>query len=175
MSGATDFIYWDSCVFCHYVAGTEAYLPVLDAILDQAGRKKGTKILTSALSLAEVVFASGHGRGKPLSTEQEGRIDELWTSEAITIVDASRGVMLRARDLVRKSVGWPKTLKPADAIHLATAVWANSTIGKITEIHTYDDWLSFEPLLSGIVVSVPRARQPMLSMGIASDAENDSI
>ena len=95
------------------------------------------QIVTSVLSITEVAFAKIEQDQKALDPEVERKIDKLWQVGApIKIVEMYELIAVRAKHLMRTAVekGW--SLKPADAIHLATADQL-----KVAEFHTYDEGL----------------------------------
>ena len=46
-------IYWDSCIFRHYIEGTPEWMPILDALLAEAGQTNELVIYPSTAGLAE--------------------------------------------------------------------------------------------------------------------------
>lgn len=162
MPSRMQYLYWDASVFSSYVGAIADRLPVIDALLNQVAADTHRRIITSAISLLEVAFASGHGPGRRMPPAREAAIDELWRSPQIEVVDVTQGLLFRARDLMRTAVdnGW--SLRPNDALHLSTAAWVHQAIGDVTEIHTYDDWTRFQALIGGIAIAAPNTIQPSL-------------
>lgn len=156
------YLYWDASVFGSYVGAIQDRLPIIDALLEQVAADRHRLIITSAISIIEVAFASGHGQARRMPPEQEALIDELWNAPHIQLVDATPGLLYRARALMREAVdnGW--SASPNDALHLATAIWAHETIGEVVEIHTYDNWARFQALTEGIPIGPPHVDQPQL-------------
>lgn len=145
MPGKPLLIYWDSCVFLSYIDADKDRIHVLDAILDDVYRSNQTKkIVTSILAKTEVIASAQERATKILSPEVLEKIDALWNDDAVIgIIELHDGIALRARDLMRKALeqGW--SLKPPDAIHLASAHWLG-----VDEIHTYDDkWFKYSPMI----------------------------
>jgi hypothetical protein len=69
--------------------------------------------------------------------------------------------MRAARPLIRLG------FKPPDAIHLATAAWAHTSLGRIVEVNTYDtDWAkrakSTEQYLEALLICEPHVDQMAL-------------
>ena len=127
-------IYWDSCVFLHYIEGTPKWMPILDALLEEASETKGLIIVTSTISITEVAFASAEKVGKALDDEVEAAIDALWNDRsAVTLVEYSEVIARGARSLLRQALQHGRALKPMDAIHLATAINR-----KVDDVHTTD-------------------------------------
>ena len=131
-------IYWDANPFLSYVNEYPARMPTLDALLDSASRG-GVKIYTSAISLVEVAFAASEQKRRSLDQDEEQKIDALWSApDVIEVVEYHDGIGRQARSLIREGItkGW--SLKPMDAIHLATAQWLVSVGFEVAEFHTYD-------------------------------------
>lgn len=150
-------VYWDSCVFLDYVNGAIDKLPTLDALLDRAGPRGDIEIVTSTLSIAEVAIGRLDQTGRLLDPEVEANIDQLWTDPIVKQVELYKGIALRARDLVRASRLAGGGLKPADAIHLATA----RQVG-VSDFHTYDTRLFQYSQQMGFPVREPVTDQPRL-------------
>lgn len=70
-------IYWDSCVFLHYIDGTPEWLPILDALLDEASATDELIIVTSTVSISEVAFAQVERPRQALDPAVESNIDAL--------------------------------------------------------------------------------------------------
>jgi predicted nucleic acid-binding protein len=128
--------YWDSCVVLSYLEGTADRVSQIESFLrldkDQA------QLVTSVLTITEVAFQASERHGRQLNEEIERNIDSFWKPESrLTVVELFADVAQRARSLIRDSLtrGW--SLKPADAIHLATADHL-----AVTEFHTYDEGLA---------------------------------
>lgn len=127
-------VYWDSCVFLHYIEGTPEWMPILDSLLEEASETKGLIIVTSTVSITEVAYAKIEKDGKALDPEIEAAIDDLWNDRsAVKLVEYNEIIAREARTLIRKAVEMGRTLKPMDAIHLATAMNR-----KVEDFHTTD-------------------------------------
>lgn len=153
---------WDSNVILALINGEQGRVGHVQAFLDQAGKNQ-IEVLTSMLSVSEVAFATEEKAQGQLDIQVRRKIDALWLpSSPIKRVEYHFGIAQDARELIRSAVvaGW--TLKPADAIHLATATRMN-----VAEFHTYEKeatrkkWAS---LLGGITVDEPQHHAP--GMGI---------
>lgn len=126
-------LYWDADVFLSAINANPKRLPVIEAILDDCDHGD-VEIHTSVLSIAEVVFADSEKRGRQLSDEIEAKIQKLWVPPSpIKLEEVSQHVANDAKTFMRQAIlkGW--SLKPADAIHLATAKRR-----EVDEFHTYD-------------------------------------
>lgn len=112
-------IYADACVWLAYVSNETPRADAVQAILDDA-RKKKVELLTSVLSITEVAYIPADNVDPCVS---EGQIDQLWTpASPITLVDLSERVAREARSVIRsarrREVGG---VRSADALHLASA------------------------------------------------------
>lgn len=153
-------LYWDANVFLNYLNGMPDLMADLDALLDAAQRGE-ILILTSTLSIVEVAFAASEQLGGSMRDDIEAAIDDLWMPPSpIRLVEFSAVVARSARSLMRdaRARGW--SLKPNDAIHLATArqmgVAKFNTCEKVT-LDKYGD-------LCGYAVEPPRAAQRQLPL-----------
>src|SRR5687768_1929140 len=130
-------IYWDACVFLHYIEGTPRWMPILDSLLEEATETTGLVIYTSTLSITEVAFAQAEKDGQALDPSIEAEIDALWNDRAaVKLVEFNEIIARDARALLRQAVGSGRHLRPMDAIHLATA-----QNRRVAEFHTTDERL----------------------------------
>ena len=145
-------LYWDADVFLSVINADPERLPVIEAIFDDCD-KRDVIIHTSVLSIAEVAFASSERLGRQLSDEIEARIEKLWgPTSPIKLDEISQHIARDARILMRQAIpkGW--SLKPRDAIHIATAKRR-----QVDEFHTYDtDKLSKFSEIAGFPIVNPR-------------------
>jgi predicted nucleic acid-binding protein len=151
-------LYWDSSVFLAYVNGEQARLPVIDSLLDEIERDENRRIFTSTVSRVEVAFAAFEARSATLDARTLADIDALWDDRSVVeVVELNDEIALGARSLMREAIARGWSLKPMDAIHLATANWLQAA-----EFHTYDSLLQkFEDLV-GFRVCEPYALQGRL-------------
>ena len=152
-------LYWDANVFLNYLNGVPEHMPDLDALL-AAGRRGEVLILTSTISIVEVAFAASEQMGGPMDDDREAVIDDLWMPQSpIRLVELSPVVARSARSLMRgaRARGW--SLKPNDAIHLATA--RNMGVAKFNTCEKVA--LDKYGALCGFAVEAPRAGQRQLS------------
>ncbi len=123
-----------------YVNEIEDRMLVLEALMaESASESGGVHIYTSALSKVEVSFGAAEQRRQALDPETEEHIDYLWSDPmAVVLVEYHDGIGREARQLMRNAItqGW--SLKPLDAIHLATAKWLSDMRVPVDEVHTYD-------------------------------------
>jgi predicted nucleic acid-binding protein len=152
-------IYWDACVFLHFVEATPAWMPTIDAILTEVSRTGDLVIVTSTVSVAEVAFAKIEKSGGVLDPAIVAVVDSLWADESVVrLIELDQLIARAARDLMRRSIEIPRHLKPMDAIHLATAQQM-----KVSDLHTMD-----EPMKNwndlGFPVQDPWVAQPRLGI-----------
>lgn len=125
--------YWDSCVFLSYVNKDEDRVGDISSLLE-AAEKKEIEIVTSTASVVEVAFGATERKQSALSDEMETRINGLWEpASPVTLVEFHILIAEAAKQMMRIGVpaGW--SLKPMDAVHLATA----QRLG-VDELYTYD-------------------------------------
>ncbi len=125
--------YWDACVFLAGITGEAGRQPIVESILEKC--EDGSVLIhTSVLSITEVSFSKVEKNNKKLDEDIESAIEELWApSSKIRIADFNEVVAIRAKDIIRRAISRGWSIKPADAIHLATAMG----IG-VDEFHTHD-------------------------------------
>lgn len=138
-----------------YISGIADRMPILDSILGDCVR--GTaRLYTSDISRVEVAFAASEKEQRALDSETEQRIDSLWSNtNIITMVELHNDIAKEARTLIRDAMtnGW--SLKPLDAIHLATAQWLSKMGIAIAEFHTYDTRLFRYSTIVGFKIMNP--------------------
>ena len=155
-------IYWDACVSLSYVNEHPDRMPTLEALLENSA-VGSIKIYTSALSQVEVAFAASEQMRKALDIQEEERIDSLWSDpDTIALVEYHDSIGRQARALMRDAItrGW--SLKPLDAIHLATAQWLIGVGFSVSEFHTYDSRLERYGPLVGFRICEPYTPQPRM-------------
>ncbi len=162
MPDSPRIVYWDSCVFLSYVNGHPDRIPVLDVLLDESS-KGSVRLHTSTLAQVEVAFSATEQKREALDPQEEQRIDSLWADpEAVVSVEYHDGIGRLARSLMRHAIerGW--SLRPLDAIHLATAQWLCDTGLEVNEFHTYDARLPKYAAIVAFPILEPRAVQPRM-------------
>jgi len=115
---------------------------IAQRILDDASKGRWP-IFTSAFTLAEVIKE----RKRPLLTpEEEQKIGDYFNHDYIKLVIVDREVGESARRLARKY-----GLRPADAVHLASAIKA-----KADELLTWDgDNFPMNQTIEGVTIKLP--------------------
>lgn len=162
MPDETRRIYWDACVLLSYVNGIAERLPTIEELLRQS-RAKEVVLVTSVLSQVEVAFAAIEKQQGALDQQIEEQIAALWSpGSPIAAVEFYELIADRARGLMRRAItqGWG-ALKPADAIHLATAQQL-----EVEEFHTYDSDLHKWDGHAGSPVREPQTAQGVLGSGV---------
>ena len=157
--GMPDTFYWDSCVFLSAVNGDAGRLPHIESFLDSAS-KGDVVILTSTVSKVEVAFGAAEQLSQALDPAVENKINELWdTGSPVKLVEFHELLAEDARALMRQALtkGW--SLRPLDAVHLATAMRYKSD-----RFHTYDAGLQKFSGQIGITIEEPISPTPMLPM-----------
>lgn len=164
MPDAPRIIYWDSCVFLYYVNMIPEHLPLLEQILeDSASDGSPIKIYTSVLSHVEVSFAASEQQNQVLDPETERLISNLWSDpKAVVSVEHHTGIGRLATGLMRDAITEGRSLKPLDAVHLATAQWLSSVGLTVEEFHTYDQRLFNYSSVVGFPIAEPRIENPRM-------------
>jgi predicted nucleic acid-binding protein len=160
MDKSARVLYWDSCVFLSYIEEVPGRISTLEDVLEEISENKDSIIFTSSMSTVEVAFSDGEKDKRKLDPEIQSKIDALWEDNSVVeMVDLSPIVAQMSRKLMRDALPHGKSLKPNDAIHLATAEWLNKYVRSIDEFQTYDQKLeSYGPMI-GIKVCEPHVVQ----------------
>ena len=162
MPDTPSILYWDSCNFLSYVNEYPERIPTLEALLERSAKGE-FELYTSEISRVEVAFAASEQKRRRLDHEVEHRIDSLWADSNVVVSVEYHGVIGQvARDLMREAItrGW--SLKPLDAIHLATAQWLSSVGIEVSEFQTYDGRLSRYASIVDFSICEPYTPQPRM-------------
>ncbi len=161
MPDISSIIYWDSCVFLSYVNEYPDRIQTLEALLERSASGE-IDLYTSEISSVEVAFAASEQKRRRLDPESERRIDSLWgDSNVIVSVEYHRAIGQIARELMREAITRRWSLKPLDAIHLATAQWLSNTGIVVDEFQTYDN-LSRYAAVVDFGICEPHTPQPRM-------------
>lgn len=116
--------YWDSDAFIGWLAEESDKVAECRAVIRAAEEGK-TIIVTSALTIAEVLWLRGHPR---ISADAAEKVERFFDHEYIVVNDLDRHLAEEARKLV-----WSHNIRPKDAIHVATAIDAT-----VDRMETFD-------------------------------------
>lgn len=120
--------YWDSDCFLAYLGEDTGKRGKCLGVLD-AAEKGDVLIITSALTIAEVVYLKGNPKITP---EKSDKICRFFENKYIQPINLDRYLAEEARQLL-----WiHPALKPKDAIHVASAIRA-----KVHLMDTFDKYL----------------------------------
>lgn len=150
------YFYWDSSVFTAYAKQEPGRVDIIETLWGEIAAHSEDRIVTSTLSIAEVVHGGALKLGHPLPPAMIARIDAIWTDPSVMVIEVPEVVMYHARDLMREGYTHSWSLQPYDAVHLATAWWLHQNVHPIHIIHGYDrGWPKFTPLVGGLVIAEP--------------------
>src|SRR5262245_47193543 len=107
-----DYRYWDSATFLGWLSDEKDKVPHCRPVLE-AAEHGDVVIVTSALTIAEVLWPKGHQK---VAGQHAKKIEAFFRHSWIVVRELDRFIAEDARELV-----WSKNVKPKDAIHLATA------------------------------------------------------
>lgn len=161
MPSGREFIYWDSCVFLSYINDDPNRAADIQGVLLEVERDDDLKIVTATVSKVEVAYGIRQQQWV-VDIAIEDAIDALWSDPNIEFVEFSEAIALKARELMRYAIrqGW--SLKPMDAIHLASAKWLKGQ-APVRAVHTYDlGKLSRFSEIVGCEIVHPHSIQPPL-------------
>lgn len=151
-------IYWDANCFLAYINEDPRWLATLETLLEDANVRRSIDIVTSVISVTEVAYAAVEKLKRVLNPSEEDRIDQLWTSPGIGLVEVNERVARLGREIIRDDVGKERTGKrTADIIHLATARFVRASA-----LHTLDERLQTYTEQYGFPVTAPFTPQPKL-------------
>lgn len=152
-------LYWDSCVFLSYIDAEPGRVETIADLFDEIQRSKGAKkIVTSTASIVEVAYGSQEKLRRTLDSSIQRRIDDLWSdSSVLAFIEYHEGIGSMARSLMRDALTKGYSLRPLDAIHLASAQWL-----RVTEFYTYDEPLDKYSLMINCNICRPYISQPRL-------------
>lgn len=133
---AKDLRYWDANAFSGFLNGESDKMDDCLSVL-KATEDGHVLIVTSALTLAEVLFIKG---GPKLDPAKRKAVEDFFKADYISVRNVTRYVGELARD-----VFWDHGIKPKDAVHVATAV-----VHKLPILNTFDGDLLGK---SGLIVN----------------------
>jgi predicted nucleic acid-binding protein len=122
-------VYWDSCTFLGLINQELGKSNACTAVWEAAA-KGDVSIYTSFFTFAEVFKTKCDSPAKPLSEDEDKRIEQLLRQKWIRPVVVDERIGIASRRLMRSH---PECKKPSDGVHLATALALS-----VDEMHTYD-------------------------------------
>ncbi|MGE0185935.1 MAG: type II toxin-antitoxin system VapC family toxin [Hyphomonadaceae bacterium] len=122
-----ELIYWDSDCFLGWFQEEPGKVEACSGTLKRA-QDGEVVIVSSALTIAEVLWLRG---GPRLPEEKSALIRGFFRRPYIRIRNVTRHLAEAAQDIV-----WKQSIKPKDAIHVATALDANALT-----LETFDEGL----------------------------------
>jgi len=144
--------YWDSCAFLAIFNDEEEREDCEGVIA--ACRDGKTRIVTSALTLAEVVKIKG---GTALPTAKSAEITAFFELSYIVVRSVTRRTAELARELI-----WTHDLAHKDAIHVATALIANVSLLETKDQGLRNKSTLIIPNYDPLYIELPWWNAPML-------------
>jgi predicted nucleic acid-binding protein len=123
----TELIYWDSDAYLGWLQEEAGKVDLCAGTIERA-RGGEVLIVSSTLTLAEVLWMKG---GPRVPAEKAAKVRAFFRHSYIRLWTVTRSVAEDAQDLV-----WSHSIKPKDAIHVATAL-----VAKCPTLETFDDQL----------------------------------
>src|SRR5680860_402336 len=133
MPDSRALIYWDTCVVLDYLRGNTPNATLPKEIARQSQEPSGNiRLVTSVLTITEVAFIRNDDGLPQLTNEQLKIIDDFWNyPSGIVLIEFHQLIARQAREFIRDAQRESRSLKPADAVHLASALSVNAR-----ELHT---------------------------------------
>lgn len=157
-------IYWDSDCFLGHLQAEPGKAEKCDGVIQRAERGE-VLIVTSALTLAEVLWMRG---GQRVSKDKAEIVQRFFRRSYIRVHNVTRKISEDAQELV-----WDYSIKPKDAIHVATALHLG-----IATLETFDTKLIAKsgtvgnPLL--LIREPEAASQGRLDLQAPADSDTSS-
>ena len=145
--------YWDSDCFLGWLQAEAGKVEPCRQVLDIAARGE-LEIITSALTIAEVLHLRGH---QPISADKRQQVIEFFKRSYIIPMSITRRIAEASRDLV-----WDHGIDPKDALHVATALKAKADV-----FNTFDRPLIGKSLRVGdpkLLIEIPKVAQGDLGL-----------
>ena len=157
-------VYWDACVFLSYINEHPDRIAVLRSLfISHLRSDEQITVYTSTLSHVEVAFAASEQQQQILDTDTERRINGLWHGkQSVRSADFHSTIAETSKSLIREGLSHGWSLKPADAIHLATAKWLAGVLNELVEFHTYDGRLFRYKDIVGFDIVRPYTARPTM-------------
>ena len=161
MTSSPPLSYLDASAVLAYLNDEPGRVDNLAALFEEAERGD-VRLVTSTITLAEV--AHFKGSDEMSDSGVDAHIDALLADRrVITFIECTEDIARGARQYVRPARGQAQRLKPADAIHLSSAVAAG-----VDYFLTYDS--DFDPAFLDVdfEITEPRPANPRLDLPDAS-------
>ena len=145
--------YWDSDCFLGWLQAEDDKVEACRQVLNLAAKGE-LEIITSALTIAEVLHLRGH---EPISSDKRQQVIAFFKRSYIIPVSITRRIAEDSRDLV-----WDHGIDPKDALHVATAIKA-----KVDVFNTFDRPLIDKSLKVGspkLLIEAPKVAQGDLGL-----------
>lgn len=143
--------YWDSNAFLGWFNGESEKAKACETVI-RAAERSDVEIITSAVSLTEVIKIKGQNQ---LKESDEQKIKDFFENDYILVANLDRFTGEKARHLIWK---YPH-LKPKDALHLATAL-----ITECPVLDTFDgDLLRLNGNIDGVMMHIGIPNLPLQS------------
>lgn len=146
-------VYWDSDCFLGWLQSEDDKQAACRQVIAEA-EVGNIKIITSALTIAEVLMLRGHDR---LPAERATMVNDFFRQPYISVRGLTRLVAEQAREFV-----WTHGVAPKDAIHVASAIAAEAAT-----LHTFDADLikkSGRIGLATLIIEHPSVPAPRLDL-----------
>lgn len=141
--------YWDANAFLGWFLAEQDKVSLCETVI-RACERGECEIVTSAVSLTEVIKLKGE---EPLKEADEQKIKDFFENDYILIANLDRFIGEKARHLIWKH----PSLKPKDALHLATAIHVECPY-----LDTFDrDLLTLNGKLEGTQIHIGKPDLPM--------------
>lgn len=145
--------YWDSDCFLGWLQAEDGKIEPCRQVLNLAAKGE-TEIITSALTIAEVLHLRGH---RPIPADKRQQVIDFFKRSYIVTMSITRRIAEDSRDLV-----WDHGIEPKDALHVATAISA-----KVDVFNTFDQPLIGKSLKIGdpkLLIEIPNVAQRDLGL-----------
>ena len=158
---------WDTSVIIDFLEGTERAKPHVPLIIEQA-RRGEAQIVVSAFAEVEVVKIDG-----VLTDDQEEMISEFFSRSYIVRAQLDSRVAAIARRITRVSSLAPdmQTIKPKDAVHVATAMRWSIPIFECYDRPLITTLTQHPSLVPGVTVRKPLYEGQSRAQGLLDAAE----
>lgn len=153
------FIYWDSSVFVSYLEKDPGRYKIIDAAWHEISSGQEAQIIVSTEAIVEVAFVELEKTSRVNDPNIEASIDAIWKDPSVQLIEFHPDIALLARTLMRDGLTKGLSLKPKDAIHLATAHWIDKNVLPVGEFFTYDKKLEKYEVQIGIPICEPHVTQ----------------